>query len=122
MLTAARPSIKCMVEVRPTCRTMLEFILDMLNSSTDAIYLAKPRGIDGEGLETPMSRRMLGNFSDQVRESEFRALRRPLPGDPVKALSQVCHVVYVMQLLWDLQICPNSWILSVIFLITRKLL
>lgn len=86
----ARSPVRCMFEVRPTCRTLLDFALNRLNSETDKIILAKPWAIDHVGLETPAAQRMLSMFSDQVSARDYKTVRRPLKGEPVKALSKVC--------------------------------
>ncbi|GMH39988.1 hypothetical protein BSKO_07892 [Bryopsis sp. KO-2023] len=86
--TYGRPAVRCMFEVRPTCRPLLDFTLDKLDHSMDKMYLAKPRAIDNNGLETPAAQRMLSTFADQVTANEFAVIRRPLRGEPTKSLTQ----------------------------------
>lgn len=81
--------MRCMFEVRPTCRALLDFALDKLNHETDKIILAKPWAIDHLGLEAPAAQRMLSMFSDQVSARDYTTIRRPLRGEPIKALTEV---------------------------------
>ena len=81
--------VRCMFEVRPTCRPMVDWTLNVLDSSMDKIFLAKPRAIDHSEQETPTAQRMLSTFAEMVVARDFGAVKRPLKGDAGEALRQV---------------------------------
>ena len=91
--------VKLVLQVEPTVQTTVRYLANWLDSNRgDHVFLAKPNGMDHQGLETMSTRMMLAHFTEHVHKFKYSIGKRPLEGAfqvclPDLAYKERAHII-----------------------------
>lgn len=68
-------TLRCMMDMQPTSRPMLQWLMNMMNPDRDSLYLAASKAYDGAIVKQTVTR-MVTTFSVQASVSKFKPVRR----------------------------------------------